>query len=122
MGCERSILAKESHTGGRNSASGLNGYNALTDLPSYFLEETVAAYPEAKFILTTRDPDSWLRSYQNTLRVKIENGDRFPNDVMAFFDSYHRAIVRVTKLFAHFIWNGKSLDDDDAALETFIRQ
>ncbi|KAF7359916.1 hypothetical protein MVEN_00717500 [Mycena venus] len=40
----------------------------LSDLPSIlFAEDLVDAYPEAKVILTLRDPDAWYNSYDNTI-------------------------------------------------------
>ncbi|KAJ2894791.1 hypothetical protein MKZ38_007220 [Zalerion maritima] len=96
-------------------------YDALTDVPGYLLEEMIAAYPEAKFILTTRDSKSWLKSIQATMRVTIKTGDSFPRNIMAFFDPYPRSIFCLTKLLGYYIWNGKGMDDDKAALNTFDR-
>lgn len=40
-------------------------YDAVTDTPAVlFSEELLAAYPDAKVILTERDVDSWVRSMQ----------------------------------------------------------
>jgi Sulfotransferase domain len=40
------------------------------DAPAHlFVDELVAAYPEAKIVLTTRDVDSWIRSLENTFLV-----------------------------------------------------
>ncbi|KAF5537856.1 hypothetical protein FMEXI_9678 [Fusarium mexicanum] len=45
----------------------LGPYDAVADLPAIcFVEELVAAYPEAKVIVTQRDVDSWLRSMDST--------------------------------------------------------
>jgi hypothetical protein len=45
----------------------LGPYDAVADLPAIcFVEELVAAYPEAKVIATQRDVDSWLRSMDST--------------------------------------------------------
>ncbi|KAI9689368.1 MAG: hypothetical protein M1822_010019 [Bathelium mastoideum] len=41
----------------------LGQYDATTDGQSaLFVDELITAYPEAKVILTTRDPDAWIRS------------------------------------------------------------
>lgn len=49
--------------------------DAVLDLPSaYFYEELLAAYPECKCILTTRDADEWWTS------VARYFNDRFPVD------------------------------------------
>jgi hypothetical protein len=43
-------------------------YQAVTDAPAcLFWRELVAAYPEAKVILTVRDPSSWYESMQSTI-------------------------------------------------------
>ncbi|KAF4556677.1 Hypothetical protein D9617_1g085560 [Elsinoe fawcettii] len=45
----------------------LGDYDAVADVPAIcFVEELVAAYPEAKVIVTQRDVDSWLRSMDAT--------------------------------------------------------
>ncbi|KAJ7455868.1 P-loop containing nucleoside triphosphate hydrolase protein [Mycena latifolia] len=47
---------------------------AVTDVPHIlFAEELIDAYPEAKVILTTRDPDSWWKSYSATIESGLRN-------------------------------------------------
>lgn len=44
------------------------GYQATTDWPAcVFYEELMQAYPEAKVILTLRDPEKWYESASNTI-------------------------------------------------------
>lgn len=44
------------------------GYRAACDWPSCdYWEEMAAAFPEAKIILTLRDPEAWFRSTQATI-------------------------------------------------------
>nr|VZI09653.1 unnamed protein product [Spirometra erinaceieuropaei] len=46
----------------------LHGYHGLTDFPgSVFFKELMQAYPNAKVILTTRDPDAWVESVRATV-------------------------------------------------------
>ncbi|KAH6889401.1 hypothetical protein B0T10DRAFT_460066 [Thelonectria olida] len=48
----------------------LGGYDAVADvLAICFVEELVAAYPEAKVIVSQRDVDSWLRSMDSTAGI-----------------------------------------------------
>ncbi|KAJ7258165.1 P-loop containing nucleoside triphosphate hydrolase protein [Mycena rebaudengoi] len=47
----------------------LGRYQAVTDVSVLFWEEFLAAYPDAKVILTTRDPDQWWKSYNGTIAV-----------------------------------------------------
>ncbi|KAJ7127669.1 P-loop containing nucleoside triphosphate hydrolase protein [Mycena epipterygia] len=51
----------------------LGHYMAVTDVPHcLFAEELITAYPDAKVVLTTRDPDSWWRSYDATVSVALQ--------------------------------------------------
>jgi len=69
------------------------GYHAVLDEPAaHFPGELYAAYPDAKFILTTRDPDKWVTSVQNTIFPTIglvqKMKDRTP--VNEFFLTWFR--------------------------------
>lgn len=45
-----------------------DGFGAAVDWPSaHYWEELMAVYPDAKVILTWRDPESWWRSYERTI-------------------------------------------------------
>ncbi|KAJ7485325.1 P-loop containing nucleoside triphosphate hydrolase protein [Mycena latifolia] len=46
----------------------LGDCQAITDVPHIlFAEELIAAYPEAKVVLTTRSAESWWKSYEATI-------------------------------------------------------
>ncbi|KAF7870083.1 uncharacterized protein EAF02_009273 [Botrytis sinoallii] len=46
----------------------LTNFSATTDMPAVnFSEELLAAYPAAKVILTTRDPDKWIESVERSI-------------------------------------------------------
>lgn len=48
------------------------GYVALTDAPNWdFIPELVELYPDAKVVLTTRDPASWWKSISMNLRYAL---------------------------------------------------
>lgn len=50
----------------------LNGYRAAVDWPSVFIwKELVAANPQAKVILTLRDPQSWYASASATIFARM---------------------------------------------------
>jgi hypothetical protein len=45
-----------------------SGYQSAVDIPTYlYYERLMEAFPEAKVILTIRDPDSWYRSASRTI-------------------------------------------------------
>jgi hypothetical protein len=49
------------------------GYRAAVDWPAAaFYEELMERYPEAKIILTVRDPDKWYESARSTI-YNIQN-------------------------------------------------
>jgi hypothetical protein len=51
----------------------LSGYRATVDWPGvYFWRELVAAHPDAKVILTVRDPDRWYDSARSTIYARYE--------------------------------------------------
>jgi hypothetical protein len=52
------------------------GYNSTVDWPNAtFYKELAAAYPDAKVILTERDPDDWFESTQATIFAEREGMD-----------------------------------------------
>jgi hypothetical protein len=89
MASGQSITVKASHMGRRNSINylGTSAYiqfskrvsrllltndmiQAITDIPCImFVDELIAAYPNAKVVLTNRDPDKWLVSILGTIYV-----------------------------------------------------
>ena len=69
-----------------------DGYNATIAWPAcFFYRELMTAYPEARFILTTRDPETWADSMLRNLRVLDGLGDfRFiprVRGLMAYLDA-----------------------------------
>ncbi|KAJ5542093.1 hypothetical protein N7461_008096 [Penicillium sp. DV-2018c] len=74
---------------GRDFDQMLGEYDSVADTPAcFFVEELLAAYPEAKVILTVRSPESWLQSMQNTL-ITVVSWRSW--NVLSFFDYEHSA-------------------------------
>jgi hypothetical protein len=49
------------------------GYGACVDWPSaHYWRELIVAYPEAKVVLTWRDPESWWASFAQTILPVLE--------------------------------------------------
>ncbi|KAJ3489735.1 hypothetical protein NLG97_g5937 [Lecanicillium saksenae] len=66
----------------------LGNCQAVCDMPAaYFAEELLAAYPDAKVILTVRDVDKWHKSVTDTLEV-IDNS--IPWAIIGIFASILR--------------------------------
>jgi len=61
---------------------------AIIEIPSFFTNEFVAAYPEAKYILTERDPDSWVASWKATIGVADRDTRSLARRVFKHFDGF----------------------------------
>lgn len=99
---------------GREEWDQLLGHcQAVTDFPAVlFAPELIAAYPEAKVILTNRDVDEWYEDVSQTLEWKYRSRKHY---FLTIFDSYNplytRMFFHMWKLFtnSNFSANGKSL-------------
>lgn len=77
---------------------------AILDVCAFFPEELVSAYPDAKFILTHRDPQAWLRSVNNTFVPLGDAMRRFPMRQMALIDPFTRQFKRLSQMFERYMW------------------
>jgi Sulfotransferase domain len=64
-----------------------NGYESAVDWPTAgFFRELGAAYPSAKFVLTTRSPDRWAESFSETIYQLVDRRVQVPKDMQAWLD------------------------------------
>src|SRR5690242_9375087 len=90
------------------------GYRASVDWPSCaFYKEQMQVYPEAKVLLSVRDPEKWYDSVINTIyRVSRQNPNSNPDRAV------HRHMVDT------LIWEGtfhNRFEDKDYAIAVFLR-
>ena len=122
------------------------GYRATTDWPACsFYEELMHSYPDAKVILTVRDPNRWYESIYNTVYVRgrtasspIFRGLRLLGlrqfDANTFLSLVLRAgelvglfrpgMSRVARFYDRLIWEdtfGGNFEDRQHAIEVFER-
>jgi hypothetical protein len=88
------------------------GYQATVDWPACtFYKELMQAYPDAKVLLTVRDPEKWYESVTNTIyRVSRLNPDH--------------ALTTHGRMVNALIWQGtfdNRLEDKDYAITVFLR-
>lgn len=63
------------------------GYESAVDWPTAaFFRELYAAYPEAKFVLTTRSVESWVASFSATIYKLMAGRDQAPAKMRDWFD------------------------------------
>jgi hypothetical protein len=87
----------------------LDGYRAIVDWPgAYFWRELVAAHPEAKVILTVRDPDRWYESSLATIfsmRARADESRR-ARAMMRIIGWIMPAMRQGFQVVNGVIWNG----------------
>jgi hypothetical protein len=98
-----------------------DGYNSCVDWPaSHFWRELSMAYPQAKVVLTVRDPRAWHVSFQ----ALIDNGARrslpedLPPEAAAFFQKFERMQPLIDLMAGSLFGSGRSFVDgpiDEAA-------
>jgi hypothetical protein len=75
------------------------GYRATVDWPAAaFWRELVERYPDAKVLLSVRDPDRWYDSLMNTIYPVMTQGlpERAPASLGDFYDMVHALIFEQT--------------------------
>ncbi|KAI3324668.1 P-loop containing nucleoside triphosphate hydrolase protein [Xylariaceae sp. AK1471] len=81
-------------------------YDALTIVPCYLTEEIVRAYPDAKFILTVREPEAWARSIWDTIGLLSVRTQSFPMRLFKYFDKTDLQFTRLVDLIFDVISRG----------------
>lgn len=91
------------------------GYQASVDWPSCnFWREQLAWYPDAKVILSERDPDRWYESIMNTI---------YPSS-LAFRDMDDPMMGRRSRMVFEVIWDGLfggRMEDKDHVIDVYLR-
>lgn len=94
-----------------------HGYPSTVDWPGVaFWQELCAACPDAKVILTVRDPQRWYDSVYNTIYQLAQSEEGFDNDLEG--DSYLLPTIR------RMIWDGTfdgRFEEREHAIEVFER-
>lgn len=102
----------------------LKGYDSCVDWPSAaYWRELAGHYPEAKVVLTVRDPERWLASVNATIFRRHLRGETFPDRAMSWVSSLlgtdFAAFARMTDLTVERRVFGGRMDSAEHLLETF---
>jgi hypothetical protein len=99
-----------------------SGYRATTDWPACtFYKELMERYPDAKVILTVRDPDRWYESTYNTIYGMRK---MISSPIFRLAAPFRPGLSRAAKMNDELIWEetfGGSLEDRQHAIEVFER-
>jgi hypothetical protein len=90
-----------------------SGYEAVMDVPSYlYVPEIMKAFPDAKVILSVRDPEKWYVSFVDT--IEKHNANVIPLMFLPSFKAFQRAFQNAVK----FVFGGDEINKENA-LEFF---
>jgi len=101
------------------------GYQSITDFPGcLFYKELLAQYPDARVILTTRDPEKWYRSAAATIFKARPNFSQFLKISRSYlFSKRTRQLMRLGWLINRLIY-GKAFayrqSNKKKAIEAFL--
>lgn len=88
------------------------GYQACCDFPScHFWRELMVQFPEAKVVLTVRDPESWYKSMSETILPSLAQ-------VLATVDN---PLVEMGRELIKNQFLGGNLDDKEHVIDAFNR-
>ena len=88
----------------------LSGYASAVDWPTtYFWKDLAAANPQAKIILTLREPDAWYRSAAATIFARMLEFETLRSDPSAVDPDRHRHMEMVNTIVVEKTFGG-SLD------------
>lgn len=102
------------------------GYRAAVDFPAnLYYTEYLRRYPRAKYILTTRDPDSWYKSFGDTIIRQSRPGliQMLSTMVRIPFDPLLRKRLKVFQLAGKHLqqmFKGEFKSNPDKAKQRFI--
>jgi hypothetical protein len=102
-------------TGRSNWASIFEGFQAVMDWPaSVYYKTLMAAFPDAKVILTVRDPELWYESIRSTFYARSKKYGRF----LIIIPTIYRFFKALEKVLWQGIFNSR-LEDKTYAINIF---
>ncbi|KAI1802035.1 P-loop containing nucleoside triphosphate hydrolase protein [Daldinia bambusicola] len=84
-------------------------YDIIIEMPFFMLRSTLEAYPDAKFLLTERNPDKWAKSLENTVGMMVTKLTSFPMSVFKYFDGFAYRMARMGGMVINYYTNGYGL-------------
>jgi hypothetical protein len=105
----------------------LGDYEATVDWPACtFYEELLRRHPDAKVLLSVRDPERWYESTRNTIYElsKIIAGSWLSRVTFAFVGLFVPGVFEIGRMDNEIIWQGTfdgKFEDKRHAMEVFNR-
>lgn len=101
------------------------GYHSAVDFPTYRHFDTLAArWPDARVVLTVRDPEKWWQStYETIYRTEPSIGQKLKLALRALTSSQARQLLRLMPATGPVLWRGDfegRFEDKAFAIEKFL--
>ncbi|KAI0018421.1 hypothetical protein F4780DRAFT_751491 [Xylariomycetidae sp. FL0641] len=87
-------------------------YDVINEMPQFMLPQFLEAYPDAKFLLTERNPDRWANSVMQTINAFGEAGRTFPMNWLKQFDVYTKNVFEVGILMEDWFTAGHRISEE----------
>ncbi|KAI1269160.1 hypothetical protein F5Y18DRAFT_415007 [Xylariaceae sp. FL1019] len=98
-----------------------DGYDSVIEIPSFdLLDDFLIAYPDAKFILTTREPEAWLSSMKKTIIPANTVHQHFPLSILKYFDAMMWSRSRLAKTWRYCFFPTGDLQNHKSTVETYV--
>lgn len=92
-------------------------YDALIEMPAFFLDEIVAAYPDAKFLHVERDVDKWYKSCLHSLGPQLHAFESFPLRQLRLIDDLVDKFACLNDMLKRTICYGKYVEDAEKEMK-----
>lgn len=81
------------------------------EIPAFFVEEIIAAYPNATFIHVDRDVDKWATSVTNILGTVEPLLDAISMRLMATYDLFIRRYISLHVMLLRVLYHERKTSD-----------
>lgn len=75
-------------------------------MPFFMLRSVLKAYPDAKFLLTERNPDKWATSIMNTIGKVHKGFHTFPMSIYKYLDGFTSGMSFMGDMTIGYYGNG----------------
>ncbi|KAI3401971.1 hypothetical protein diail_3945 [Diaporthe ilicicola] len=86
-------------------------YDTLVEIPAFFVEDIIAAYPDAIFIHVDRDVEKWATSVQNVLGTVEPLLDAWFMKLMATYDLFIRRYISLHVMVLRVLCHERKTSD-----------
>ncbi|KAI1081816.1 P-loop containing nucleoside triphosphate hydrolase protein [Whalleya microplaca] len=87
-------------------------YDIIIEMPFFMIRSVLKAYPDAKFLLTERDPDKWVKSFCNTIGRTSVAMNSFPTSLFKQLDGFASGMAHFGKRTLDYFSNGYGMSEE----------